>query len=77
MPAWEYEMFMKEINEAVKEENERNKQENDKYDINSIKKMSNPNNIRSMQNSSMSKVPNMGKVPNMSNINSSIKMPKL
>ena len=43
MPAWEYELFVKEINQAVKEENERNQKEMDKAGIDKAKKMSDPN----------------------------------
>lgn len=64
MPAWEYELFMKEINAAVKEENDRNKQEMDKAGIDKAQKMSNPNAIAKMQKASM---------PNMQNI----KLPKI
>ena len=42
MPAWEYELFMKEINQAVKEENERNKAEMDKAGYDKAQKMSDP-----------------------------------
>lgn len=74
MPAWEYEIFMKELNEAVKEDNERNKQEQDQYNINDIKKMSNPNNMRRMQSSFMPKMPSLGSMStNMGNF----KMPKV
>jgi hypothetical protein len=74
MPAWEFEIFMKEINEAVKEENERNKQEMDKSGISEAQKMSNPNNVRRMQNAHMSKMPSLG---SMSTNMGSFKMPKL
>lgn len=59
MPTWEYELFMKEINAAVKEENDRNKQEMDKAGIDKAQKMSNPNAISKMQKASMPKVPNI------------------
>lgn len=64
MPAWEYELFMKEINAAVKEENDRNKQEMDKAGIDKAQKMSNPNAIAKMQKASMPKVPDI-KMPSM------------
>jgi hypothetical protein len=64
MPAWEYELFMKEINAAVKEENDRNKQEMDKAGIDKAQKMSNPNAIAKMQKSAMPKMPDM-KMPSM------------
>ena len=67
MPAWEYEMFMMEINNMVKEENARNKEEMDKAGIDKAKKMSDPSYMRKMQNSSMQ---SMTKMPEM-------KMPKI
>lgn len=63
MPAWEYELFMKEINNAVKEENERNQQEMDKYNIDKYKNMSNPNYMSKMQRDAMSKMPPLPKLP--------------
>ena len=66
MPAWEYELFMKEINQAVKEENERNKAEMDKAGYDKTQKMSDPKNIERMQKQSMPKM----------NYNS-FKMPKI
>lgn len=67
MPAWEYELFMKEINNAVKEENERNQKEMDKAGYDKAQKMSDPKYVERMQKQSMSKMPNFG----------SMKMPKL
>ena len=63
MPAWEYEIFVKEINEIVKEENERNKQEMDKAGIKDAQKMSNPTNISKMQKAAMPKMPAIPKMP--------------
>ena len=60
MPAWEYELFMKEINQAVKEENERNQKEMDKAGIDKARKMGDPKNIQKMQNQSIPKMPNLG-----------------
>lgn len=67
MPAWEYELFMKEINNAVKEENERNQKEMDTAGYDKAQKMSDPKYVERMQKQSMSKMPNFG----------SMKMPKL
>lgn len=65
MPAWEYELFMKEINRAVKEENERNQKEMDKagYD----KKMTDPKYFERMQNKYASNMGSLGsfKMPSM------------
>lgn len=73
MPAWEYELFMKEINEMVKEENERHEKEMESSGMNKAKKLADPNSIRKIQQSSMN---SMTKMPSMSNL-SSFKMPKL
>ena len=59
MPMWEYEMFMKTLNEVVDEENKNQKKEMDKYDINSYKKMTNPSNMNKMMNPKMPSMPNM------------------
>jgi hypothetical protein len=59
MPAWEYELFMIYLNEAIKEENDRNKEEMDKAGINDVKKMSNPKNMNRMQQNAMPKMPSM------------------
>ena len=66
MPAWEYELFMREINQAVKEENERNKAEMDKAGYDKAQKMSDPKYAQRMANNQIPKMPNMG----------SMKMPK-
>lgn len=63
MPAWEYELFIKEINNAVKEENERNKQEMDKAGIKDAQKMANPSNIARMQQAAMPKMPTAPTMP--------------
>lgn len=68
MPAWEFELYMNQINEAVKEENERNKEEMDKAGINDAKKMTNPKNIGRMQNAAMPKMPEMPKMPTTINM---------
>lgn len=67
MSAWEYEIFMKEINNAVKEENERNQKEMDKAGVDKAQKMSDPKYIERMQQNSMPKMPDMGsfKMPAM------------
>lgn len=62
MPAWEYELFMQEINALVKEENERNQKEMDKSGYN---KMNDPNYMKKMANSQMPKMNNSFKMPSM------------
>ena len=64
MPAWEYELFMKEINQAVKEENERNQKEMDKAGIDKAQKMSDPKHINKMQKQYTPKMDNF-KMPSM------------
>lgn len=59
MPAWEFEIFVREANNIVKEENERNNQEMEKAGVKDAQKMSNPNNIRKIQQASMPKMPNI------------------
>lgn len=59
MPMWEYEIFMKTLNEVVDEENKKQQSEMDKYDINSYKKMANPSNMNKMMNQQTPKIPNM------------------
>ena len=70
MPAWEYELFLKEINNIVKEENKRNQQEMDKAGYKDVKKMSDPNYSQRMTNKHMSSMNNF-KMPSMPS------MPKL
>jgi hypothetical protein len=65
LPAWEYELFMKEINNAVKEENERHQTEMDKSGYNNPKQFEMQQ--RNMEKQAMRNMPNM----------SSFKMPSL
>ena len=60
MPAWEYELFMREINQAVKEENERNKAEMDKAGYDKAQKMSDPKYAQRMAQNQMPKMSSMG-----------------
>jgi hypothetical protein len=70
MPVWEYELFIKEINDAVKEDNEKNQKEMDKYGYKDVKKMSDPKYAQNMANKQMPKLSDM-KMPSMPS------MPKL
>lgn len=70
MAAWEYELFMKEINNAVKEENKRNEAEMDKSGYKDINQMTSQRNIDRMQKQVMSssgikmpKIPSMPALP--------------
>lgn len=59
MPMWEYEIFMKTLNEVVKEDNKKQKDEMDKYDIDSYKKMTSSSNMSKIMSTSMPKMPSM------------------
>lgn len=63
MPMWEFELYIKYLNELIEEENERNKNETDNKDIKKYKKMSDrmsdPNYMHRMTQSSMPKMPTM------------------
>ena len=65
MPAWEYSLFLQEINNLVKEDNERQQKEMDKagYD----KKMTDPKYAKKIANKNMSniKTPKMPGMPSM------------
>lgn len=62
MAYWEYEMYIRYIQEQVKEENDRQKAEMDKYKIQDAMKMTNPNNVRKMTdvNARMPQMPSFG-----------------
>jgi hypothetical protein len=65
MPVWEYEMFMQEINKAIKEDNKRNKEEEDKYNTNDMRKMTERRNIDKMTSDAYKKVPNSPSISSM------------
>lgn len=67
MVMWEYELFMKELNDVIKKENKEQEKEKDKYGINDIKKMSNPSNLQRIAGTQGVKMPS---IPNMSSISS-------
>lgn len=48
MPMWEYEMFIREMNNQVKDENKQQQDEMDKYHVNDYMKAANPKNINKM-----------------------------
>lgn len=68
MPAWEYELFIKEINNAVKEENEKNKNEMDKAGLGDTQHMTSDKYISKMQQKAMPKLPSMASLPSMPKI---------
>lgn len=57
MPMWEYELFIKYLNESVEEENKSQQAEMDKYKINDYKKMADPS--RMNKNMFQPKMPSM------------------
>lgn len=62
MPMWEFELYVKQLNDLVEEENERNKSEEDSYDIKKYKKMADPSYLKRTAQSYMPKIPNMPKL---------------
>lgn len=64
MPYWEYEIFIKQINDLVKDENDKQKSEMDKYHVSEYMNMARPGNINKMMSNAQPKMPNM----NMSNV---------
>ena len=69
MPAWEYELFMRELNNAIKEDNKRNEDEQEKAGYNDAKKMASQSNVERMQRKAMSssniKMPSMPSMPSI------------
>ena len=65
MVGWEYELFLKQLNELVKEENERNKQDESNTSMKDYQKMTNPNYIKGMQSQMMPKMDSF-KMPKIS-----------
>lgn len=66
MPVWEYELFMEELNKAIKEDNKRNKEEEDKYNVNDMRKMAERRNIDRMSNDAYKNIPKMPGIPSTS-----------
>ena len=71
LPAWEYELFIKQLNDIVKEENDKQKSEMKKYHVNEYMDMAKPSNMNKMMSNSMPKMAspnfNMGS-PNSMNM---------
>ena len=59
MAVWEYELYVKCLNDLVKEENDSQEKEMKKYKIDEHMKMANPNNLQKMANPKMPNMPNM------------------
>lgn len=70
MMFWEYELFIKHLNDATQEENDKQQAEMDKYHINEYMNMTRPGNLGKMTQSVMPKMPdmNMGKMPTSINV---------
>lgn len=58
MPMWEYELFIKELNEQVQQENKQQQSEMDKYHVNDYMRAANPKNIQKM---TQPKMPDLSK----------------
>lgn len=56
MPMWEFELYIKALNEMVEEENENQQKEMDKYHVQEYMNMANPKNFQKM-----TKTPDMPK----------------
>lgn len=67
MPMWEFELYVKKINELVEEENENQQKEMDKYNIKEYQKLANPKTLNRM---TQPQTPNFNniKTPNFNNI---------
>lgn len=63
MPMWEFELYIKSLNDLVEEENKNNQAEMDKYHVNEYMNMSKPKNIQKM-----TQTPNFSKF-NIGNLN--------
>ena len=68
MPAWEYELFIREINAAVKEDNKRNESEMEKSDYKDISKSKSYKNAQKIQQNAMMNMPSMPSMPKMPGI---------
>lgn len=60
LPFWEYEIFIKFINNQVQEENDRQKAEMAKYDVEGTMKAANPKNMQRNMSSMQPKIPSFG-----------------
>lgn len=56
MQVWEYELFIKCINDEVTEENDRQQKEMDKYNIKNYQKMADPSKMSKMSQPQMPKM---------------------
>ena len=64
MPMWEYEIYIKCLNDLVKEENDQQQAEMDKHNVNDYQKMANPRNLqRAIQTPKTPSIPSSIKLP--------------
>ena len=70
MSYWEFELFIKYLNDAAQEENNRQQAEMDKYNVNEYMNMARPGNISKMTQAAVPKMPdmNLGKMPTSINV---------
>ena len=57
MPMWEYELFIKALNDEINEENEKQQKEMDKYDVDGYMKAASPKKINQMTKTPQVKIP--------------------
>lgn len=65
MPYWEYELFVKQLNDAAQEENDKQQAEMDKYHVGEYMNMARPGNISKMTQNAVPKMPDMGGIGKM------------
>ena len=65
MPYWEYEYYLRALNDSVEEENQKQQEEMDKYHINDYMKMAHPSSLNKMMANASPKMPNIS-IGNMS-----------
>lgn len=70
MSYWEFELFVKHLNDAAQEENDKQQAEMDKYHVSEYMNMARPGNISKMTQAATPKMPNMnmGKMPTSFNV---------
>lgn len=74
MPYWEYEIFVKHINDLVENENNQQEQAMNKYHVDEYMNMARPGNMQKMMSNAQPKMPDMSKM-SMPNFGSSMKFP--
>lgn len=59
LSVWEYELFMKHLNNLIKEDNDQQKSESDRYNMDKYTKMASPSNINKMTKGMMPNINNL------------------